>query len=90
MHFTGYLCLIRIRINGMKPVWASESTVSMPVGIDRGIKPIKALPGMNALMAFPGHRPGYERLRAFPVCYKDVNVFTKSTIITQVATYLWT
>ena len=29
----------------MKPIWASESTVSMPVGIDRG---------MNALMAFPG------------------------------------
>ena len=30
---------------GMKPVWASKSTVSMPVGIDRG---------MNARVAFTG------------------------------------
>ena len=36
---------IRIKINGMKPVWAS--------------------PGMNALMAFPGHSAGYKAYKGF-------------------------
>ncbi|MDE0013801.1 MAG: hypothetical protein OXU36_21850 [Candidatus Poribacteria bacterium] len=58
MNAVWHVIRIKIRINGihalghepgMKSVWTSESTVSMPVGIDRGMKPVPASPGYECL-----------------------------------------
>ena len=53
-----YQCLMALRINGMKPVWASPGyEVLMHFRIN----------GIYALR----HRPGYECLKAFTASYKE-------------------